>query len=189
MTSTIVPTPTQTFTLIPPPSLTPTPTPIRIGFPSWEIYTEGAESLINVRIITARTNNALELSYYIQSNGWVGIAQDIDPEILFQGYGISFFVTGGGTPETLELKLLYEPDLDGNSTIFSTSWSRESTTDGWVFLEAPFEMFTCWKGTPCPRDGKLDIEDVRRIDVAISNKSGDTAGPGFVIIDDIQVLK
>jgi hypothetical protein len=171
------------------PTLSPSPTPFRLALLNWKFYTDGKGSQVDIRTITAKTHNAIELSYNIIQYGYVGVSNDIDPELLFNGSGIGFFLMGGGTPETVEIKLIYEPEVDGNSAIFSINWPKKSVVDGWEYFEAPFDKFTCWVGTPCPRDGKLDIEDVRIIDFAVSNKSGDVAGPGYVIIDDIHLLE
>jgi hypothetical protein len=162
--------------------------PFSLFFSNWRVFVDDQGTLAEFRTTTAKTHNAFELSYNMIQWGWVLVSSDIDPEKLIDGSGIGFFLMGGGTPETIEIHLVYEPEVDGRSATFGINWSKKSVTDGWEYFEAYFDKYTCWENSPCPRDGKLDLEDVRVLDFAISNKLGDVAGPGYVIIDEIHLI-
>ena len=188
-------TPTITFTtqpsqtISPSPTIIPTATPCWLSLTNWRPFTDDLGTQFETRLVQNISPTALEISYHIATNGWVGVSHDIDPEILFNGNGIGFSMIGGGKALTLELHLTYDPDETGKSAIFAKSWSKKTATTGWESFEARFDELTCWETTPCPRDGQLDLEDVRVIDIAISHKGSEIPGPGFVIIKDFYLLK
>jgi hypothetical protein len=153
----------------------------------WRTYRDDTGSSINIESIPGRTDNAIEISYDLKEWGWVGISKRIDPNILYEKEGIIFFYKGRGTPNTIELKLVYE---DVGGTTFGVLWNRATVTDDWVSFEVPYSHFDCWwPDDNCLRYGnQLDLNKVRKIEFAISNKpeDGDMYGSGIVIIDDVQ---
>jgi len=181
------PTPTSTPT--------PTPTPCIIdtmdSTSGWRTYEDDEGSSINIESIPGKTDrktdNAIEISYDLEEWGWVLISNIIDPEILSGTKGIKFFYKGSGEPNTIELKLIYG---DVGGTTFGVLWNRATVTDDWVSFEVPYTYFDCW----WPEDNcllygnELDLDKVRKIEFAISNKpeDGDASGSGKVIIDDVQ---
>jgi hypothetical protein len=118
--------------------------------------------------------------------GWVQISKQIDPKILSGYDGLRFYYKGRGRPNTIELKLIYE---DG--TTFGVRWHRQTVADNWVTLEALYSDIGCWwPANRCLEYGyRLDLEEVRKIEFAISNKEGDVYGSGWVIIDDVQGIR
>jgi hypothetical protein len=181
--TTLSPTPTSA------PTLTPTPTLSIIDTMDstlgWRTYRDDRGASINIESIPGRTDNAIEISYDLKEWGWVGISKRIDPNILYEKEGIIFFYKGSGTPNTIELKLVYEDD-----TTFGVLWNRATVTDDWVSFEVPYSHFDCWwPDDNCLRYGhQLDLNKVRKIEFAISNKpeDGDMYGSGIVIIGDVQ---
>jgi hypothetical protein len=192
-TNTATPTPTMAPTDTPTPSPTPTPASITIdtmdSISGWNPYTDGGDSSVTVSSVAGRTDNAIEISFDLKEGGWVGISKELDSEVLSALPGaerIRFFYTGSDAPNTIELKLLTQPDDNEESAVFSVSWSNATAADGWRFLEAPISKFACWAETGCRHDEIFDLKNLWKIDFAISNKSRDTPGRGTVIIDDIQ---
>ncbi len=154
----------------------------------WETYIDDESgSSINIKSITGRTGNAIEISYDLKERGEVAIYKEINPEILSGKDGIKFFYKGGGEPNTMGLALRYE---DVGETMFGVGWERATVTDDWVTKEAPYTYFDCWwPDDNCQYYGnKLDLKNVRKIWFCISNNpdDGDVCGSGRVIIDDVQ---
>ena len=85
------------------------------------------------------------------------------------------------------MKLVYG---DVGGTTFGVLWNRATVSDEWVSYEVPYSHFDCWWPYDiCLRYGnKVDLDNVRQIEFAISNKpeDGDIYGSGRVIIDDVQ---
>jgi hypothetical protein len=189
LTHTITFTPQPSPTISPSPTIIPTATPYLLSLTNWKPFTDELGTQYETRMVQKISPTALEISYHIMPYGWVGVSHDIDPEILFNGTGIGFSMMGGGKPLTLELHLNYAPDETGRSAIFGKTWTKKSASNGWVYYEVLYEELKCWETTPCPRDGQLDLEDVRVIDIAVSHKASEIPGPGFVIVKDFHLLQ
>ncbi|MCK4347189.1 MAG: carboxypeptidase regulatory-like domain-containing protein, partial [Thermoplasmatales archaeon] len=188
ITSTIpAPTPTPSPTPTTPPTLTPCIIDTMDSTSGWRTYKDDKGSSINIKSISGRTDNAIEISYDLKEWGWLVISKKINPEILSEKEGIKFFYKGSGEPNTIELKLIYG---DVGGTTFGVLWNRATVADNWVSIEVPYSHFDCWwPDDNCLRYGnKLDLKNVRKIEFAISNKQedGDMYGSGRVIIDDVQ---
>lgn len=183
-TSTHTPEPTDT------PTATPVSAPTRAHIPplAWSTYSDDKGSSITIRPVQGN-DDAVEVSFDVKADGWVGLLADFDPALFYGTRGIRFFRKGSGARNTIELKLLYVPDANGESAVFSVLWPKATVADDWAPLEAPYGDFMCWRDTPCPQDGRLDLDRVWRVDLAISSKPGDTPGTGVVTIDDIQGIK
>lgn len=181
--------------ITPTPTLTPTPTPTPTSIidtmdstSGWETYIDDESgSSINIKSITGRTGNAIEIFYNLKEGGEVAIYKEINPEILSGKDGIKFFYKGGGEPNTIDFALRYG---DVGETIFGVGWERETVTDDWVTKEVPYTYFNCWgPDDNCQYyENKLDLKNVRKIWFCISNnpEDGDVCGSGRVIIDDVQ---
>ena len=187
------------YTLTVKPSVTPTPTPTPT-----ETHPSNAKNIIdsmestlfwktnkftgssiNIKSVPGRTDNGIEISYDLEELGWVEISKEIHPEILYKYKGLRFYYKGSGEPNTIELKLIYE-----DTTTFGVAWNRATVADNWITLEVPYSHFDCWwpVGNCQGYGNELDLEKVRKIEFAISNKpdNKDVYGSGWVIIDDVQ---
>lgn len=170
----------------------PTSTPFSIFTDKgWKTYKrEGLDTLIDIASIPGRVDNAIEVTFDVQRDSWVGISKDITPGLLSGTSGIFFIYKGEGKPNTIEFKL-----IDERGTIFSVFWNSATVTnDKWILLGALYDQFECWKTTGiCPDNQVLNLEPEKivRIDFAISNKvdTEDEPGSGKVIIDDIYVVQ
>lgn len=154
----------------------------------------GSSSITNLILVSDRTDNpnsALEISYDIKTEGWVSIAKKIDPEILLETIGLSFFYKGTDASNTIELKLVLKYPGDKGETTFGAFWNRATDTgDQWTQIEALYDVeFECWWPEELCQvhEDNLDLTAVESIDLAISNRSGsgDIAGSGKVAFDDL----
>ncbi len=153
----------------------------------WNTYFDDKGSTIEIVPRQGLNDDALEIIYDLQSDGWAGVSKMIDADSLSGTKKIGFYYQGYGAPNTIELKLLYT-EVGGENAVFSVLWHSATAKEDWTFLEAPYSDFICWVDTPCPEDGLLNVARVWKIDFAISNKSGmgDKPGFGVVVIDDVQ---
>ena len=157
----------------------------------WKTYKrEESNPLIDIASISGRVDNAIEVTFDIQRDSWVGISKDITPGLLSGTSGIFFIYKGEGKPNTLEFKL-----IDEQGTVFSVLWNSATVTnDKWILLGVLYDQFECWKTTGiCPDNQVLNLEPAKivKIDFAFSNKvdTEDEPGSGKVIIDDIYVVQ
>jgi hypothetical protein len=205
-TPTLAPTSTPVFIVVTPtplptdtPALPPMPTPIPIiviidtmdSISGWGPYEDSKGSSIEIRSTPGKTNNAVEISFSLKEDGWVCIAKSLYPGLLVGTRAIRFSYKGSGAPNTIELKLMYPSNAEGEEAIFSVLRNRITDTSDWTSLEVPYTEFACWPGTGCDAGELLDISTVYKIDFAISNKpaQGDIPGNGAVFLDDVQAVK
>lgn len=166
-----------------------TPTPFIIDTMEtldWEQYGDNKGSSIVLRSKPGIADNAVEIAFELEPDGYVGISKVLDPGILSGTDGIKFSYNGSGAPNTIEIKLLYAPDSKGRTAVFSASRHHITATDGWQTFEVLYSQFGCWIDTGCAYDEKIDLKKVWKIDFAISNKLGDTPGVGIVAIENIE---
>lgn len=151
-------------------------------------YGVSASSII-VNVGAGRTHDAIEVLYDLKNSGWVLIKKNLTADLLSKTKGISFFYRGTGMPNSIELKLLLRYPGDTEDTTFGMLWkSATNTSDIWKPLSALYEEdITCWGPIElCEEHGhSLDLEYVHRIEFAISNKAGDTAGLGKAVFTEI----
>jgi hypothetical protein len=157
----------------------------------WITYKDGEGSSINRKSIPGRTDNGIEITYDLKEWGWVTLNKWIDPSVLSEIEGIRFFYKGTGKPNTIEFKLMYSDgdEYNGIDTTFGFLINAATVTDDWRPVEVPYDMFECWwSDKSCDDNPGLDLNKVRKIEFAISNKpeDGDASGSGKVIIDDVQ---
>ena len=194
------------YTLTVKPSVTPTVTPTSIAThppttpciidtmdstSGWRTYNDSEGSSINRKSVAGRTNKALEITYDLKERGWVILNKRIDPTVLSEIEGIRFFYKGTGKTNTIEFKLMYSDgdEYNGLDTTFGFSINDATVKDDWTQVEVPYEMLECWwSDKSCDDNPRLDLNKVRKIEFAISNKpeDGDMYGSGRVIIDDVQ---
>ena len=192
--------PIRKMTVVTSPLLTPIPTPtsaseggegIAIQTPTpttniidsmestmvWITHKDDNGSSMNKKLMPGWTGDGIEIFYNLKKCGWVLISKEIDPKKLSEYKGIRFYYKGSGEPNTIELKLIYE-----DTTTFDVKWHGATVRDDWMPVEVPYSSFNC-----CGSN-ELDLEKVRKIEFAISNKpdEGDKYGSGWVIIDDVQ---
>lgn len=184
------------------PTLVPTATPSQDLIDSMEIPSnwipsfcdEGCSesrgaSVIFHDLVSGKNGKAIEIIYDVKDLGWVLITKRVDYQVLSGTSGIGFAYKGNGAPNTIELKLLLRYPGDSRDTAFGASWNGKTDTDDtWIDLEALYNKdFTCWFPEDlCKQHSNvLELTAVKRIDIAISNKPGDTAGPGKVAFDDL----
>jgi len=178
--------------------ITPAPRPITIdtmdSVSLWGPYLDNKGSSVTYGLAPGKTTNAMELTYSVMKGGYVTVAREINSDMLNGTKAIGFSYKGSGdidkiAPNTIELKLLYKPDANGKSAVFSVLWNHATDVKKWTWLEAPYSLFVCWRYTGCQPGEALDPSKVWKIDIAISNKPSDTPGSGTVLIDDIQGIK
>lgn len=148
-----------------------------------------ASSSVFVNLVPGQTNEAIEILYDVENAGWVLITKNVDPQTLSGTTGLSFSYKGRGASNTIELKLLLRYPGDSRDTTFGASWNgKTDTDDNWSHIEALYNKdFTCWFPEDLCRKHSdiLELTAVKRIDLAISNKPGDTVGLGKVAFDDL----
>lgn len=157
----------------------------------WTRYEDGKGSSLTVATVPGVSGMALELSFNLVPDGWVGISKPIRPDVLEmlpETRGIRFYCRGLGASNTIELKLLYQPDPDGQSAVFGVNWYGVTAVADWTSLEATYDSFQCWVGTGCQPGEKLDLTRLWKLDFAISNKPGGTPGPGVVVLDQVELM-
>ncbi len=178
--------------------ITPAPTPVTIdamdGVSLWNPYLDDKGSSITYGLAPGETTNAMELVYSVNRDGYAAVSREISSDILNGTKAIRFSYKGSGdvnqiAPNTIELKLLYKPDANDKSAVFGVVWNHATDVQNWTSVEAPYSLFVCWLATGCQPGEALDPTKVWKIDVAISNKLGDTPGRGTVLIDDIQGIR
>ena len=175
--------------------IAPAPQPVLVdtldAISMWTPYLDDMGSSLEYGPARGRRTGAMELAYTVEKNGYVGVAREISPAILAGTQAIGLSYRGGAgpagrAPNTLELKLIYRPNEAGRSAIFSVLWNHATDVETWTVLQAPYGLFVCWTGTGCQPGEALDLDEVWKVDIAISNKPGDTPGSGVLLVDDIQ---
>lgn len=151
----------------------------------WNVHPDGNGSVISMRVVQGMMDNAIEIGYALKPNGWVAIHRMITPSIFVGTNKIRFYYSGYGTPNTIELKLVY-----ANNVIFGVVRSSATETNGeWKMIEALYSEFKCWPDTGCNPSDTLDVRKVEKIDIAISNKPaiGDVACTSSAQKDDLCI--
>ena len=151
----------------------------------WQPYTDDKGSSITLKTTTGMFDNAVEISFDLKQDGYVGISKEFYPGILAGTEGITFSCNGSGAPNTIEFKLLYTPDSSGQSAVFSVEWYNTTATNEWRTLKIPYNAFDCWVDTGCAAHETVDLARAWKLDLAISNKPGDTPGAGVIAVDNI----
>jgi hypothetical protein len=153
----------------------------------WTPYKDDKGSVLKV---SGGTNGKpLVLKFSLVESGWVGATRTGS----VSGHtALSLRYSGAGAANSIELKVLYAPNAQGNAAIFGVIWHRASNTQGgWRTRTVPLARFACWVGTGCKAKEHVDAAKVRRVDVAVSNKPNhrDVPGRGSVRIANVTVVR
>jgi hypothetical protein len=196
------PTGTPVPTAPPPPAPTcppvPTPVPTADGVvntesllgwsPSWD-----GESFIDVSLVLGRTDHAVRISYNLVETSFVAITHAVDPRVLDETSGISFYYSGGGASNTIEFKLILRyPDHTDDTTYGYALHQATNTLDTWALAEVPYDDLECWwPEENCQDHPRPDLTRLQRMDFAVSHKpdDGDEAGTGWVLFDDVEGIR
>jgi hypothetical protein len=149
----------------------------------WVTYhTEG--TTIKISTTKGYDNKAVQISYDLVPDGYVGISKQVDRN-LFVGSGeLSFTYWAAGATNMIEFKVIYIPNTEGKSAVFSIDLPRATPVEKWTRITVPYRDLRCWKDTGCDQDG-VDAARIWKIEFAISTKEGGSAGIGTVVIDNI----
>ena len=123
-----------------------------------------------LRSTPGMSDNAVEISFDLKQYGYVGVSKEYYPGLLSDTDGIKFSYKGSGAPNTIELKLIYAPDSNGKSAVFSVSWHHITATNDWKTFEVLYSQFGCWADTGCVLNEQIDLGKVWKVDFAVSNK-------------------
>jgi hypothetical protein len=138
-------------------------------------------------------DSAVQITYTLQSNGWVGIVKDIRSLSLSCTGKLMFFYKMTGASNTIELKLYYAKGTGAfadREPIYLTTRRGKTDTSDWVRVEVPYDDIICvWPDTGCILGEKVDPSKVRKISFAISFASGGAPGPGSITIDSVQAIR
>lgn len=136
-------------------------------------------------LVEGREKQAIEIIYYILPDGYVGISKILDSPPPEGTHEMILEYRGEGSSNMLEIKILYSPDNDGKSAVFSYDIEKATSTDGWKTITIPYTEFKCWTDTGCRESEVVAPSQIWKIDFAISSKSEGQAGVGTVSIDQI----
>lgn len=184
------PSPTLIASATPEPSLSPITIDPMEDMAGWSTYVDD-KTVFTVTATSGITGNAVEIAFELQEWGWMGVSREIEPQMLQGTRGIRFFHRGDGAPNTIEFKVLYAPNAQGESAIFSVLWPGVTATEDWETLEVHYDDLSCWEETPCEPGETVDPAKVWKLDFAVSNKAhlGDVPGAGVVVIDEVQGVR
>ena len=127
---------------------------------------------------------ALEISYYLVRDGWVGISKNVseNQDNISSAEEIGFFYKIGGTQNAIEMRL-----TDKNGTVFGHSWGAVPIFNNWTQLRAKLEDFECRNpgdGGPC--DEKLDWDNITNLAFFVSDREGRMGGiEGWIALDEV----
>ena len=173
----------------------PIPAPTYISNENWVVY-PGHSSGARVTSLkpVIGTDRSFEVSFELETSGWVSIYKKVSPQLVAGTSGIKFYYSGTGNPNTLEFKL-----IDKYGTIFESVWSGATVTYAngpRVFWEIHYNDMRCRQNTgECKTDNDVSTSTLNpgnldRIDFSFSNKpeTGDTPGPGIVTFEEILIV-
>jgi hypothetical protein len=147
----------------------------------WKVLRDGFGSKGEISLVPARRGKAINLSYDLKDNGFVGISDEVDPKLLSEVKGLNLSYLLSDEQSTLEIRL--EQD-DG--AVFKSSQAISGGKGSWSAIQTLFEDFQANDASLSLH--KLDPSRARRLEIRIINdqRAGDRTGPGFVILDDIR---
>jgi tetratricopeptide (TPR) repeat protein len=136
---------------------------------------------------------AVNLSYnLIRGESWVHLPNSIiDQDDLGRTKGLNFSYKGGGSPKTLELKLVYSED--GKETTFVYRWPEKTSSDKWVnmtvlYYTQPDKFGEIWpSGDKSKRPSDFDASNLISVDFAVSGVyARHKYGSGWLVLDNIR---
>jgi WD40 repeat protein len=152
----------------------------------WKIIKDnlGSDAIISSTPARKGRGNAINISFNIKENGWVGIAREIDPAMLSSINGLNFSCFGMDKMNTIQLRLNYD-----DKTQFGSSWKPMKQTDKWWSLQGLLKDFECLDNdSKCADEGnRVNLSIVKELEIIVSNKpyEGDEAGQGSLVVDHI----
>jgi uncharacterized delta-60 repeat protein len=152
---------------------------------NWKTLKDELGSNVSIGLVPSKKGRAINLSYDLKDNGWVGISRDVEPQLLADLQGLNISYRMNGKQSTLELRL-----EDQNGTVFGSSRMLGGDLPLWAYLEAPYDSFTELTQAPAedPLQKGLEPARIRKLEFVIhnNNKSGDISGPGSISLDQIK---
>ncbi len=138
----------------------------------WGTFADDKGSSSSISTVTGKEGKALSMEFDLGTGFWAVIGKDINKDLTGLKR-IRFYYRYKGNPNTLEVKLI---DEDGSNFLFKKEIKE---TLGWEQMEINFSQFSYgWGG-----DAKLNLKNIKRIEVAISKGTG---GSGELVIDKIE---
>lgn len=154
----------------------------------WQTLADDKGSGIEIASAPSNATPGMKITYTVNQYGWVEVTRPISSGALDDSTAIGFTYQGTGAPNTIEFMLVYAPDATGKMPTFSRSWNRATDHAAWTLLEARYNSFVCGEPTGCLPGETVDPHRVARVEIAISNKAGDTPGAGAIVVDDLQAV-
>lgn len=152
----------------------------------WESYkVEGNEC--QIVLDKGREKQAVEIIYYLVPYGYAGLSKIVDITPPEGTKELSFSYRGQGSINMLEVKILYPPDAERKSVVFSYDIADATPTIGWETATIPYTAFKCWPDTGCRPDESVVPSKIWKIDFAVSTRGSGQAGVGTITIDQIKV--
>ena len=152
----------------------------------WESYV-APNNAGQVVLVEGRDKQAVEIIYYLVPAGYVGIAKILDAPPAEGTTEIILDYRGEGSTNMLEVKVLYPPNAQEKSAVFSYDIWKAIPTNGWSTISVPYTEFKCWPDTGCREDEFVAPSQIWKIDFAVSTKGEGQAGVGTIAIDQIRV--
>jgi len=178
-------TPLATLTL--PPLDTPAPTPFMVSLMTgWTAFKEPKSA---VQLIESA--QGLEIHYSLSENGWVSISHAVASGELVGSNKLVLYSSGTGALNTLEIKVVYQPNTTTNkSPTFSVLNPRATTIDySKSGLEVPYVNMMCWTETGCNGTERVDVEKIWKVEIGISARAGDEGGSGMILVKKFDAVK
>jgi hypothetical protein len=133
---------------------------------------DGANITITTR--KGQTGKALAADYTVPANQWVAMKKKIDASVE-PGAAFIFSIKGEGAANNFEFKV-----VDADQSVFGKTFSGLAGNNAWQEVRVPIsELKYLWGG-----DDKLDMANVRYLDLAISGPGG----TGTVLLDNIRLV-
>jgi WD40 repeat protein len=152
---------------------------------NWKTLKDELGSNVSISLVPSKKGRAINLTYDLKDNGWVGISRDVEPQLLaeLQGLNISYRMTG--KQSTLEIRL-----EDQNGTVFGSSRILNGGPPRWACLEALFDGFTEINQRSEEKSLLKVLEPfrIRKLEFIMRNttQNGDVPGPGSISLDQIR---
>lgn len=138
----------------------------------WATFADDKGSSSSLSMIQGKKGKAVSMEFDLGVGFWAVIVKDINKDLTGLKK-LRFYYKYRGKPNTLEVKLI---DKDGSNFLFKHE--IEETLE-WKMIEINFSQFSYgWGG-----DDKLDLRNIKRIEFAISKRTG---GSGELSIDEIE---
>lgn len=148
----------------------------------WEAFQDRNISTISMSSVPSSRGKAIQMDYYLNNDGYVGISSNVSGQVLSQIRGLNLSYYGFDKQLALELRLIYN---DG--TIFEHSFAAKSENK-WIGLEALFEDFALIKNfsNTSANNPILNPSRVEKLELLCKLEKGVLPGSGRILIDHIR---